>query len=415
MIWFATTAWTLLGLTFVLLTLLAVRFMAHYRQVTEPTADEQLPKVGVLMTLRGADPFLEKCLRQLFIIDYPRHEIRIIVDSDVDPAFSLVNDICEDLDSPHVTVEVLTEHGENCSLRMSSLNQGVDGFSDDVEIISWLDADATPYPGWLRELVAPFSDPDVGATCGYRWFVPPDRRPGSLVRSLWNAASIPQMHFFQIGWGGSYAIRRSVFNELSIGDKWQTVLFEDTFTTNEVLKGGYQFRFVPGVTMDNHESTDLKGCLRFLSRQLLNCRLYHRAWPKVCLVALLTVLPILVNLALPVVAAWSGDWALVGWCALAWGVYGLAIGVLHTRVESIVHRRLDARGVNSTSFSLRNLWSVPLTSIVYAMAMWNAIRQREVNWRGIRYQFSTGTDVRRLNYDPFVPVTVEGAQEPASI
>ncbi len=406
MIWFAAVAWTLFGTVVVVLAALSVRFASHYRQPMAGISDDQLPAVGVLMTLRGADPFLEKCLRQLFCIDYPRHQICIIVDSDLDPAYALVNKISDELDASHVGIEILTEHGENCSLRMSALNQGVEGFSDDVEIIAWLDADATPYPGWLRDLVAPFADAKVGAACGYRWFVPPDRKPGSLVRYLWNAASITQMRFFQIGWGGSYAIRRSVFNELEIGKKWQQVLFEDTFTTNEVLKGGYEFRFVPGVTMDNHESTDLSGCVRFLSRQLLNCRLYHRAWPKVSLLALLTLLPIPINVALPVVAAWFGEWVLVGWSAVAWAVYGLRLGLFNTQVESHVRQRLEERGVESAHFSLHAIWTAPLTSIVYAVALWNSIRQREVNWRGIRYQFQSGTDVRRLNYEPFVPEPV---------
>jgi cellulose synthase/poly-beta-1,6-N-acetylglucosamine synthase-like glycosyltransferase len=227
MIWFAVVSWTLFGIVVVVLAALSSRFVIHYRQPIESISDNQLPTVGVLMTLRGADPFLEKCLRQLFCIDYPRHQIRIIVDSDLDPAFALVNKVRDELDPSHVGIEILTEHGENCSLLMGALNQGIAGFSDDVEIIAWLDADAIPYSDWLRDLVAPFADAKVGAACGYRWFVPPDCKPGSLVRYLWNAASIAQMQFFQIGWGGSYAIRRSVFNELEIGEKWNHVLFEE--------------------------------------------------------------------------------------------------------------------------------------------------------------------------------------------
>jgi hypothetical protein len=191
-----------------------------------------------------------------------------------------------------------------------------------------------------------------------------------------------------------------------------TLLFEDTFTTNEVLKGGYEFRFVPSVTMDNHESTNLAGCVRFLSRQLLNCRLYHRAWPKILLLALLTTLPIPINLALPVVAAWLGEWALVGWSVVAWAAFGLGIGFFNSRVESQIRQRLDERGIHSAQFSLHAVWVAPLTLVVYAVALWNCIRQREVNWRGIRYQFQSGTDVRRLNYEPFV---AESSAESTSI
>jgi cellulose synthase/poly-beta-1,6-N-acetylglucosamine synthase-like glycosyltransferase len=58
-----------------------------------PLPDDQLPKVAVVLTLRGADPFLDRTLQGLTQLDYPRYDIRIVVDHKEDPAWEMVHRI----------------------------------------------------------------------------------------------------------------------------------------------------------------------------------------------------------------------------------------------------------------------------------------------------------------------------------
>src|SRR5438270_8433287 len=53
--------------------------------------EQELLRVVVLLPIRGADPSLAGCLRGLLNQDYPRYDIRIIVDSLKDPAWKLVH------------------------------------------------------------------------------------------------------------------------------------------------------------------------------------------------------------------------------------------------------------------------------------------------------------------------------------
>jgi cellulose synthase/poly-beta-1,6-N-acetylglucosamine synthase-like glycosyltransferase len=40
------------------------------------------------------------------------------------------------------------------------------------EVLVFVDSDARPAGDWLKSLVAPLQDETLGATTGYRWFVP---------------------------------------------------------------------------------------------------------------------------------------------------------------------------------------------------------------------------------------------------
>src|SRR5260370_1335587 len=55
--------------------------------------DAKLPRVAVLLPLRGVDPFLQTCLRGLLCQNYPNYCIHLVVDSAADPANELVASI----------------------------------------------------------------------------------------------------------------------------------------------------------------------------------------------------------------------------------------------------------------------------------------------------------------------------------
>ena len=258
------------------------RFVRLFREPhAVPLPDDQLPKVAVVLTLRGADPFLDRTVQGLTQLDYPRYDIRIVVDHQEDPAWELVHRIVAERGCENVTIEELAERRTTCSLRMSSLIQAVSGLDESYGVVAIVDADVVIHRGWLRDLVNPLADPKVGATSGIRWYMPDEMNAGSLVRYLWNVAAVAQMHSFGIGWGGSLAVRTSLLRDANILDKWSKIMFEDTFTVNEVQMLGCKLETIPEATMINRESIDLAGCTKFISRQVLNARMYHPSWPVI--------------------------------------------------------------------------------------------------------------------------------------
>src|SRR5258708_34808161 len=100
-----------------------------------------------------------------------------------------------------VTARVLETKYETCSLKVSALSQAIGELDAAVRVVALIDADVIPYAHWLRDLVRPLRDANVGATTGLRWYLPESADWGSLVRCLWNAAACTQMLAFDIPWG----------------------------------------------------------------------------------------------------------------------------------------------------------------------------------------------------------------------
>lgn len=372
-----------------------------------PLANYQLPKVAVVLTLRGADPFLDRTLHGLTQLDYPRYDIRIVVDHKEDPAWELVHRIIAERGCKNVKVEELAERRTTCSLRMSSLIQAVSSLDDSYGVVAIVDADVVTHSHWLRDLVNPLADPEVGATSGIRWYMPEETNAGSLVRHIWNVAAVAQMHAFGIGWGGSLAVRTSLLRDADILEKWSKIMFEDTFTVNEVQMLGYKLKTVPEATMINRESIDLEGCTKFISRQVLNARMYHPSWPAIARYAFLSAAATNGALVAGAAALLLGHFAEAAAIAGAFGAYAAGMAWAFMSSEFAVRRGAWRKGEAIRSFS----WSFTgkliagalLTHYVYLVSVAMALRVREIEWRGIKYRLAGPRKVHLLHYSPYRP------------
>ncbi|MDR0704344.1 MAG: glycosyltransferase family 2 protein, partial [Planctomycetaceae bacterium] len=151
---------------------------------------EFVPKTMVLLTLRGVDPFLKRCLEGLLTQNYPNYAVRLIFDHPEDSALQVAKEIVETCHADNVEFIIVDEHFETCTLKCNSLYHAVATLDSSYEVIVILDADTNPHPDWLRQLVEPLSDSRFAAATGQRWYIPVTSNPGSLVRYLWNAAAV---------------------------------------------------------------------------------------------------------------------------------------------------------------------------------------------------------------------------------
>ena len=408
---------TMLVVAVGLQTIWCLRFVRLFR---EPKAarvpNDQLPKVAVVLTLRGADPFLDRTLQGLTQLDYPRYDIRIVVDHKEDPAWELVHRIIADRGCKNVIVEELADRRTTCSLRMSSLIQAVSGLDDSYGVVAIVDADVVTHANWLRDLVNPLADPQVGATSGVRWYMPDEMNTGSVVRYVWNAPAVTQMHAFGIGWGGSLAVRTSLLRDAGILEKWSKIMFEDTFTVNEVQMLGCKLKTIPEATMINRESIDLAGCTKFISRQVLNARMYHPAWRAIAAHAGLSAVALNGGLVAGAAALLTGHVAEAAAIAGAFGVYAAGMACLLTLKERTICQMARRRGeeVHST-FSWKLVEAGLLTPYVYLASVAMALRVREIEWRGIKYRLGGPRKVHLLHYSPYLTLVAFAPAPLASI
>jgi cellulose synthase/poly-beta-1,6-N-acetylglucosamine synthase-like glycosyltransferase len=369
----------------------------------QPIQDDQLPRVAVVLCLRGADPSLIGCLNGLLRQNYPLYDVHVVVDNRHDPAWEIVHRAIRQTGAKNVRIRILDSEWAACSLKLSGLVQAIGAFDDPYDVVALIDADVTPYADWLRDLVAPFQNPKVGATTGIRWYVANKANWGTTVRYLWDAAACSQMYAFQIPWGGSLALRAELFTHGGLLEQWKRSLWEDTAVYQTCKENGLELRFVPAATMVNRETTDLKSCFQFIRRQMLNVRLYHPSWRVIVAHAIASSMGLAAAAVLWAVSAFNGEWktsvCLGGGLVASAGGMAFALSLLQSHVRRLVKRR----GERTPRLEWRTILGVPLAQVVYLACLASAALLRRVQWRGITYEFHGPWQVRMLRYQRYRP------------
>jgi cellulose synthase/poly-beta-1,6-N-acetylglucosamine synthase-like glycosyltransferase len=390
-------------LVFILLqTATTIRFtqlLVRYRPAACRDAD--LPRVAVVMGLRGADPFLAESLSRIFQQDYPDYEVFIVVDSQQDPAWDVVQRAIGRAGGRRVHVEVDRHEAEdglvNCN--NSKIVQAVRGLDSSFDVWAMADGDLLPHSTWLRELVTPLvTDQRVGATYGNRWFVPLDGRWGSLVRYQWNAAALVGMHFLNMPWGGCYAIHASAVRSGKLIDRWARVVSHDSCAPSDLRRQNLSVRFVPSLIMTNEEGCNLGFALNFIQRQMTWARLYHRTWRHVLLQTVITAgclgaasLLLLYSMLarMPQLAVLSTTSLL-----LFLGSRVVLMILLELSVRRVLRPRQSISEWITPARFLQSIVSIPLAQIVHVVAAFRATYARRVTWRGITLEIHGPHDIR---------------------
>ncbi len=376
----------------------------------ELLTDAECPRGAVILCLRGADPFLKKCISGLLNQDYPNYEIHVVVDHPNDPANAILRDSLVE-SAAKVHIQFLENPSETCSLKCASVVQAVRSLDESVDFIAQLDADTIPHATWLRELATGLADERVGAATGNRWYMPDKPTFASLIRYAWNAAAVVEMYWYQIAWGGTLAVKTRVFRETDLLDKWSNAFCEDTMLYSELKRSGFRLNYVPSLTMINREDCDLGGYFRWVQRQLLTARLYHHAWGAVLGHGVMTILTPLLALALAVTCYLAGLGELAVKCIAGVVLYQVAVAVMLPPMEFAVRRIAAARDEPNQWLSygntLRCALAIVLTHYIYFAALCSAAMLRVVDWRGVGYQITGRGRVRRLSYAPYAPTSDE--------
>jgi len=392
---------------------MAVGLVRKLRQwKPERLEDADCPKAAVILCLRGKDPFLDECIESLLCQDYPDYEVHVVIDHESDPARSVVQACAARLEATNLRVEILEDRRETCSLKCSSLLHAMSRIGESREVVALLDADTSPHPTWLRELVAPLLDEGVGAATGNRWYMPANPSIGATVRYFWNVFAIMQMVCFRIAWGGSLAVRMDVVRNTDLLNSWGQAFCEDTMIYTILRKQGLRLVFVPSLIMINREDCDPGNYFRWVSRQLLTARLYHPLWKAVVMHGVFsTVLPLAV-LAMSVAAAMTENWQITIWVIAASLLYVTSLSFLlwplEAGVRQFVARRGEPTAWMSWRFYVSCLCAIPLLQILYPLALASALFMRRVEWRGAEYRIDGPWRIRLAEYRPY-PTTSEKA------
>lgn len=159
---------TLTSTIFLLLVIAGfVRFQAEARKMARLVVkDEDLPPVSILKPVHGLEAHLKENIESFFRQDYPAFEILFAADEATDQALDVIREVSARY--PNVPCQILTtgkppwpNPPAYCFHRMTQVARH--------EILVTSDSDVEVAPSYLRDVVTPMLDPDVGmVTCVYR-------------------------------------------------------------------------------------------------------------------------------------------------------------------------------------------------------------------------------------------------------
>jgi uncharacterized SAM-binding protein YcdF (DUF218 family) len=414
--------WVMITAALAFFTLLPIAVMAFawsyfaWRSRHPYQTPRPLPKVAIVLSLRGADPSLESCLAGALAQDYPAYQVHIVIDSPEDPAHAVVARVLARGHAPNAEVHVETRRilGEHCSPKLSAQRQVLIALDVAVEVVAFLDADSVPATNWLRAMVAPFTDPRVGATTGIRWAAARDAGWGTLARYAFNALTFPQRFFYRIPWGGSLAVSRSALRKSGLLDHWTRCFCEDTSAYGPLRAAGFRLAFVPAATQINSEpGGDLGGAQYFMLRQLVCVGLHHVFWPRMLAVNAATIFSFLACCALALAGVVGAAMSMLGSATQMWKLIAFAIipalycaGLFAALIvgDRLVRRMVAAPPSPARSPRLVGAMLVALAFSTNAILL--APFMRSIRWRGITYDIAGRNRIRMRAYQPYTGADV---------
>jgi cellulose synthase/poly-beta-1,6-N-acetylglucosamine synthase-like glycosyltransferase len=353
----------------------ALRRIEPYR----PAGDIALPPVSVLAPCRGIDAQFEAYARALLSQQYPRYEVLFLVESPHDPAWSVLNRLLGKAPDRRASL-IVTGTAEGCSQKIHNLLVGLAHISSESKVLAFVDSDVQVHPYWLRALVTPLDEAAVGATSGYRWYVPRRGEMAGSLRSAWNAATLGLMAHLRYGfaWGGSSAIRRDLFEKLQLRDAWSRGLSDDLLLTRAVRKAGLRIRFVAACLVPTFEPCTWRQLLEWTNRQTAIARVHVPHSLGMCLVIHLISLMLGI---LGIVAIASGQWLASGLLLSYWVINGLS----SLTVCRAARHRLSAHGFPIVQHAWAQALWVPAVTVLALVNMAVSWTTRTITWRGISY------------------------------
>ncbi|HKN85003.1 MAG TPA: glycosyltransferase [Pyrinomonadaceae bacterium] len=365
-----------------------LRYAAYVRRETSLPLPEFQPFASVIAPCRGLETGLRNNLRTLLTQNYPDYEVLFVFDRVDDPAIEIVEELTAT--SAVATRTIIAGPAVDSGQKVHNLRVAVTEIEPKSEVLVFVDTDARPANDWLRKLVAPLADETLGASTGYRWFIPERGAIASRLRSVWNASvasALGSDTSRNFCWGGSTAIRRTTFERLDIRDHLRGTVSDD-FTITRVLKDAkLPIHFTPNCLVPSIGDCDFKELFEFTTRQIKITRVYaSHLW-----------LPLLLGSALFTIA-FFGAFLLIGVhprSSLAY-VFLAIIFALGATKSFIRWRAISTPLAQYRSALFKDLpahlflW--PFASLLYLYNAAVAGFSRRVNWRGITYELKSPSE-----------------------
>src|ERR1051325_6390503 len=371
-----------------------LRFTRYVRtQLAQPLPD-YTPFVSVIAPCRGLEAGLAENIAALFRQDYPAYEIIFVTGRADDPSVDLINKIVNDQASPASARIVIAGDAIDRGQKVHNLTVAVSQLDPRSEVIVFVDTDARPNTNWLRSLVAPLANTDLGATTGYRWFVPVRGGVAAELRSVWNASiasALGEREDKNFCWGGSTAMRRSTFESLAIAERWRGTVSDDFTVTRVLQEAKLPIHFAPACFVASVGDCNWKELFDFTNRQLKITRVYATHLWRPLLIGSLLFCAVFFGGLLLTATRVALQLPYRTPLLILFVIYGLGAAKAYIRFRAVALALPSYRkGLNKSLPAHLLLW--PVSAALYLFNALAAAASRRINWRGITYELKSATE-----------------------
>ncbi len=381
-------------------------------RVAARPVEPSFPPVAVILPIKGVDADTPGNLAALLAQDYPAYRLIFSVASEDDQVVPLIERLAAE--APRGKIEIVVAGpAEHRGQKVHNQLAAVERTTDADEVLAFVDADAHPDPSWLHALVVPLTYGEhIGASTGYRFYIPAVSHPANAVVSVINAgvAALFGPYRRTFAWGGSMALRRRDFFSYGIHAAWQNALSDDYVVSHCVKHlARRKIHYVPRCLVASAADFNWPSFFEFAIRQY---RITRICAPLVWLVAvggpavyLTSLLYTLINgvysafVAAPPAAEPLG---LLTLCrSPAYEPYRMAVMFISLYTLSIIRgylllygarRLLPERWPAIRKMAFWFTFGYPLVQMVNLASLLMAGFGRKVVWRGVTYMMVSRTE-----------------------
>ncbi len=200
------------------------------------------PAVSILKPIHGSPAYLEECLEDYFKLDYPEYELIFCARKAEDAGLAVARKLAHRY--PKIPVTILNS-GEPpwVNARCYSMHLMAEAAKHDLLVAT--DADIPVGPEYLREMVAPFQDSNVGAAFSLYRGIPIDGGFGERLEALGMSVEMTSgvlvaemMEGVRFTLGPSSAVRKSTLQRIGGFARLGSYAADDYMLGNLVAEAG---------------------------------------------------------------------------------------------------------------------------------------------------------------------------------
>jgi ceramide glucosyltransferase len=380
--------------------LYAFKRMLNYvnREMAKPEPQYK-PKLAVILPCKGLDPGFHDNIRKLLKQEYKKDgktnfEVFFAVALDTDPAYEALKTVASEF--PDIKTRIIVA-GIN-PIRAQKLNNQLAALNElpaDIEAIAFVDSDVIARSDFLAQLVGRLEDEGVGATTGYRFYIPYRGDSASMLRSIWNRVSAWEMASprYCFCWGGAMAIKREIFYKAKVLEHWDRAADDDLSLTTAVKDLGLKVHFVPQCLVASHGDGDWAEVIEWTNRQLILTKVYYRAlWLRgiaragIMATWLISILSSLVLCLLYRETIYFYS-LLAGLSVLPIEVYFLLKG------QELWQRVLHDRENELQGALWKFVMAIPLAHLALPWMTLYSLCTNRIQWRGVTYELRSPSEI----------------------